>query len=196
MTDKSSRNMSEKTEKYENGPLYEDEFKVYEDSDDEFEFRAYRNKCKENGSMSSKEAKKSIDAQGAREASHILRLEREAAIQTQREADEAYILQMVIERGVTERQARHALRQEREAARQAQRDAEEAYYEQMMFEETVDEYFYYCQTTLNGLDLEGEDVSELDSDQFYEIYSVDEKFDVYVDFCRNNPGVSSMMIFD
>ena len=136
MTDKSSRNMSEKTEKYENGPLYEDEFKVYEDSDDEFEFRAYRNQCKEDGSMVSEELKR---------RNELLYVDPE--------------------------------------------------HEQMVFELTLREYYDYCHEQLNGRDLEGNDVSELDWSQFHEIYGVYEKYEVYKEFCWNNPGVSDIFYF-
>ena len=136
MTDKSSRNMAQKTEKYENGPLYEDEFKVYEDSDDEFEFRAHRNQCKDDGSMVSEELK--------------------------RRRERMYI------------------------------DPE---HEQMVFELTLREYYDYCHEQLNGRDLEGNDVSGLNWGQFREIYKVDEKYGVYEEFCRNNPGVSDIFCF-
>ena len=140
--------MAKKTERYKNGPLYEDEFKVYEDSDGEFEFRAYRNKCKENGSMGStkQRVKKSFD-----------------------DLDQSYDLD---ESQITETIA---------------------IYEQMILKAVVEEYFDYCNGTLDGRDLQGEDVSELEFDEFFEIYHVDERCRVYVDFCRSNPGVSSII---
>ena len=138
--------MSEKTETYKNGPLYEDEFKIYQDSDDEFEFRAYRNKCKENGSMGStkQRVKKNFD-------------------DLDESMDESQILETI------------------------------AIYEQMILKAALEEYFDYCNEALDGRDLQGEDVSELDFDAFFEIYHVDEKCRVYVDFCRSNPGVSSII---
>ena len=136
--------MSEKTETYKNGPLYEDEFKVYEDSDGEFEFRAYRNKCKENGSMGSTK----------------LRVKKLPLVD---DLDESQITETI------------------------------AIYEQMILKAVVEEYFDYCNETLDGRDLQGEDVSELEFEDFFEIYHVDEKCREYVDFCRSNPGVSSII---
>ena len=130
--------MAKKTERYKNGPLYEDEFKVYEDSDDEFEFRAHRNKCKEDGRMGTCINK---------------------------------IHKIFFDLNESQQQA---------------------ILEQMFLHDIMDEYFKYCHETLDGRDLQGEDVSELDFDAFFEIYHVDEKCREYVDFCRSNPGVSSI----
>ena len=154
MTNKTAKEMSKETEKAENSSLYEDEFKIYEDSDEEFEFRAYRNKCKENGTMKREK--------------------------TQEEKNNYY-------NQLTRRQA-------------IEREIEDAYFDEMAFaevhEDTVREYYDYCRDNLNGRDLQGEDVSQLDFRSFFEIYHEGEKFRIFEEFCRVNPGVSRNLYFD